>query len=606
MENLVKLTIDGVSVEVPAGTTVLEAAKKAGINIPTLCYLKDINQIGACRMCIVDTGARAFGAACVLPVSNGMNVKTNTPKIREARRVNLELLLSNHDKKCLECARNQKCELQQLCQDLGVEDVDKYKGKINEYDIDDLSPSIVRNNNKCILCRRCVAACNNTQAVGVIGPMQRGFKTKIGSAWEMPLNDAACINCGQCIAACPTGALYEKDSTKAVWNLLADETKHVVVQPAPAVRAALGEEFGIPMGTSVTGKMAAALRRLGFEKVFDTDWAADLTIMEEGTEFIGRLKNGGTLPMITSCSPGWIKFCETYYPDFIPNLSSCKSPHEMEGAMIKSYWAEKEGIDPKDIRVVSVMPCTAKKFEARRPELSHNGMQDVDEVITTRELAKMIKEAGIDFVNLPDEDFDPMLGESTGAGVIFGATGGVMEAALRTVYEKVTGKTLDKVDFEAVRGTEGIKEATVKVERGGCPRHRERGEAAGQRPQRREDLPLHRGHGMPRRLRNRRRTAHRFRPEADGMRSQGPACRGPVQRGREQAAAEVPRECLHHGGVQGLPGRAQQPSGPRAAAYPLYSTPEVQEVIRDLFQAAHLQKCAAFLFADRKTNATLP
>ena len=463
MENLVKLTIDGVSVEVPAGTTVLEAAKKAGINIPTLCYLKDINQIGACRMCIVDTGARAFGAACVLPVTNGMNVKTNTPKIREARRVNLELLLSNHDKKCLECARNQKCELQQLCQDLGVEDVDKYKGRINEYDIDDLSPSIVRNNNKCILCRRCVAACNNTQAVGVIGPMQRGFKTKIGSAWEMPLNDAACINCGQCIAACPTGALYEKDGTKAVWNLLADETKHVVVQPAPAVRAALGEEFGIPMGTSVTGKMAAALRRLGFEKVFDTDWAADLTIMEEGTEFIGRLNNGGVLPMITSCSPGWIKFCETYYPDFIPNLSSCKSPHEMEGAMIKSYWAEKEGIDPKDIRVVSVMPCTAKKFEARRPELSHNGMQDVDEVITTRELAKMIKEAGIDFVNLPDEDFDPMLGESTGAGVIFGATGGVMEAALRTVYEVVTGKTLEKVDFEAVRGTEGVKEATIKV-----------------------------------------------------------------------------------------------------------------------------------------------
>ena len=463
MENLVKLTIDGVSVEVPAGTTVLEAAKKAGINIPTLCYLKDINQIGACRMCIVDTGARAFGAACVLPVSEGMNVKTNTPKLREARKINLELLLSNHDKRCLDCARNQKCELQQMCIDLGVEDVDKFKGKQNEYDIDDLSPSIVRNNNKCILCRRCVAACNNTQAVGVIGPMGRGFKTQIRSAWEQPLNDVACINCGQCIAACPTGALYEKDSTKAVWNLLADETKHVVVQPAPAVRAALGEEFGIPMGTSVTGKMAAALRRLGFEKVFDTDWAADLTILEEGTEFIGRLTNKGVLPLITSCSPGWIKFCETYYPDFIPNLSSCKSPHEMEGAMIKSYWAEKEGIDPKDIRVVSVMPCTAKKFEAKRPELSHNGMQDVDEVITTRELAHMIKEAGIDFVNLPDEDFDPMLGESTGAGVIFGATGGVMEAALRTVYEKVTGETLKDVDFTAVRGTEGIKEATIKV-----------------------------------------------------------------------------------------------------------------------------------------------
>ena len=490
MENLVKLTIDGVSVEVPAGTTVLEAAKKAGINIPTLCYLKDINQIGACRMCIVDTGARAFGAACVLPVSEGMNVKTNPPKIREARRVNLELLLSNHDKKCLDCARNQKCELQQMCQDLGVDDVDKYKGKMNEYDIDDLSPSIVRNNNKCILCRRCVAACINTQAVGVIGPMGRGFKTKIASAWEQPLNDVACINCGQCIAACPTGALYEKDSTKAVWDLLNDETKHVVVQPAPAVRAALGEEFGMPIGTPVTGKLAAALRRLGFEKVFDTDWGADLTIMEEGTEFINRVKNGGVLPMITSCSPGWIKFCETYYPDFIPNLSSCKSPHEMEGAMIKSYWAEKAGIDPKDIRVVSVMPCTAKKFEAKRPELSHNGMQDVDEVITTRELAKMIKEAGIDFVNLPDEDFDPMLGESTGAAVIFGATGGVMEAALRTVYEVMTNEKMDpeEVDedqslagaamqvvqrvidktrqfiaFHNIRGLEGVKEASLKI-----------------------------------------------------------------------------------------------------------------------------------------------
>jgi NADP-reducing hydrogenase subunit HndD len=404
--------------------------------------------------------------------------------------VNLELLLSNHDKKCLDCARNQKCELQQMCQDLGVDDVDKYKGKMNEYDIDDLSPSIVRNNNKCILCRRCVAACINTQAVGVIGPMGRGFKTKIGSAWEHPLGEVACINCGQCIAACPTGALYEKDSTKAVWDLLNDETKHVVVQPAPAVRAALGEEFGMPIGTPVTGKLAAALRRLGFEKVFDTDWGADLTIMEEGTEFINRVKNGGVLPMITSCSPGWIKFCETYYPDFIPNLSSCKSPHEMEGAMIKSYWAEKAGIDPKDIRVVSVMPCTAKKFEAKRPELSHNGMQDVDEVITTRELAKMIKEAGIDFVNLPDEDFDPMLGESTGAAVIFGATGGVMEAALRTVYEVMTNEKMDpeEVDedqslagaamqvvqrvidktrqfiaFHNIRGLEGVKEASLNI-----------------------------------------------------------------------------------------------------------------------------------------------
>ena len=463
MENLVKLTIDGVPVEVPAGTTVLEAAKKAGINIPTLCYLKDINQIGACRMCIVDTGARAFGAACVLPVSNGMNVKTNTPKLREARRVNLELLLSNHDKKCLDCARNQKCELQQMCNDLGVDDAQRFAGKMNQYDVDDLSPSIVRDNNKCILCRRCVAACYNTQGVGVIGPVGRGFKTQIKSPWGQSLNDVACINCGQCIAACPTGALHEKDSTKKVWDLLADSTKHVVVQPAPAVRVALGEEFGMPMGSIVTGKLAAALRRLGFEKVFDTDWGADLTIMEEGTELLGRLKNGGTLPMITSCSPGWIKFCETYYPDFIPNLSSCKSPHEMEGAMIKTYWAEKAGVDPKDVKVVSVMPCTAKKFEAQRPELGHDGLQDVDEVITTRELAKMIKEAGIDFANLPDEDFDPICGESTGAAVIFGATGGVMEAALRTVYEKVTGETLAKVEFEAVRGVEDVKEATVKV-----------------------------------------------------------------------------------------------------------------------------------------------
>ncbi len=463
MENLVKLTIDGVSVEVPAGTTVLEAAKKAGINIPTLCYLKDINQIGACRMCIVDTGARAFGAACVLPVTNGMNVKTNTPKLREARRVNLELLLSNHDKKCLDCERNQKCELQQMCFDLGVNDAEKFKGTMNQYDVDDLSPSIVRNNNKCILCRRCVAACINTQGVGVIGPVGRGFKTQIKSPWGQSLNDVACINCGQCIAACPTGALHEKDSTKKVWDLLNDETKHVVVQPAPAVRAALGEEFGMPIGTLVTGKLAAALRRLGFEKVFDTDWGADLTIMEEGTEFLGRLKNGGVLPMITSCSPGWIKFCETYYPDFIPNLSSCKSPHEMEGAMLKSYWAEKEGIDPKDIRVISVMPCTAKKFEAIRPELGRDGMQDVDEVLTTRELAKMIKEAGIDFANLPDEDFDPICGESTGAAVIFGTTGGVMEAALRTVYEKATGETLEKVNFDAVRGIEGVKEASVQV-----------------------------------------------------------------------------------------------------------------------------------------------
>ena len=463
MEQLVKLTIDGVSVEVPAGTTVLEAAKIAGINIPTLCYLKDINQIGACRLCVVDTGARALQAACVLPVAPNMVVKTNTPAVREARKVNLELLLSNHDKKCLTCTRNQKCELQKLSFELGVEDGDRFAGSMTEHQIDDLSASIVRDNNKCVLCRRCVAACDALQGIGVIGPVNRGFNTAIESPWEMKLSEMACINCGQCINACPTGALYEKDSTKQVWDLLADETKHVVVQPAPAVRAALGEEFGFPMGTSVTGKMVAALRRLGFAKVFDTDFAADLTIMEEATELLGRLNNGGVLPMITSCSPGWIKFCEHYYSDFIPNLSSCKSPHEMEGAMIKSYYAEKTGIDPKSIAVVSVMPCTAKKYEAARPELGHDGLQDVDAVITTRELAKMIKEAGIDFANLKDDEFDSILGESTGASVIFGATGGVMEAALRTAYEVVTGKTLENVEFAQVRGVEGVKEASIQI-----------------------------------------------------------------------------------------------------------------------------------------------
>ena len=463
MANLIPLTIDGVKVEVPAGTTVLEAARIANVNIPTLCYLKDINETGNCRICVVDTGARALQAACVLPVTPNMVVKTNTPAVRAARKLNLELILSNHDKKCLSCSRSQNCELQKLCLDLGVENGDRFAGVQNEYPLDLSSPSIVRDNNKCILCRRCVGACAKVQKVGVIGAMNRGFKTAIGSPWSKDLAEMACINCGQCIAVCPVGALTEKDETKPVWDALSDPSKHVVVQPAPAVRAALGEEFGMKMGTPVTGKMAAAMRRLGFDKVFDTDFAADLTIMEEGTELIGRIKNGGVLPMITSCSPGWIKFCEHYYPEFLPNLSSCKSPHEMAGAMIKSYYAEKAGIDPKDIVVVSVMPCTAKKFEAKRPELGHDGMADVDHVITTRELARMIKEAGIDFANLPDEDFDKLMGESTGASVIFGVTGGVMEAALRTAYEVLTGETLADVNFHAVRGMEGIKEATVKI-----------------------------------------------------------------------------------------------------------------------------------------------
>ena len=461
--NMINLTIDGVKVSVPQGSTVLEAAKSAGIYIPTLCYLKDINEIGACRMCLVEIkGARALAASCVMPASEGMEVRTNTPKLREARKVNLELLLSNHNRECTTCVRSDNCELQTLCKELGVKDY-RFAGAKNEYEIDELSPAIVRDNSKCILCRRCVAACNNVQKIGAIGVSGRGFKTKVGCAFDRKLPHSPCVGCGQCITACPVGALRERENIDDVWDALADPDKHVVVQTAPAVRASLGEEFGMPVGTCVTGKLAASLRRLGFDRVFDTDWAADLTIMEEGTELIDRLKNGGVLPMITSCSPGWIKYCETFYPEFIPNLSTCKSPHEMGGAMIKTYYAQKNGIDPKNIYTVSIMPCTAKKFEASRPELGHDNMRDVDAVLTVRELARMIKAAGIDFANLADEDFDPLMGESTGAGVIFGATGGVMEAALRTVYEVVTGKTLENVEFEEVRGTEGIKEASIDL-----------------------------------------------------------------------------------------------------------------------------------------------
>ena len=467
----VTLKIDGVSVTVPAGTTVLEAAKIAGIRIPTLCYMKDVNEIGACRMCLVETGGRAPAAACVMPVealprnraTGEINVKTNTPLLRSIRKTNLELLLSNHDKKCLSCPRNTNCELQQLCREYGVEDENRFAGSMTKAVVDTSSLAIVRNNAKCILCRRCSAVCEKVQKVGVIGPIMRGMATQISTPWGMALADTGCINCGQCVAACPTGALSEKDDTDKVWAALADPTKHVVVQSAPAVRAALGEEFGLPIGTSVTGKLAASLRRLGFDKVFDTDFAADLTIMEEATELVGRVKEGGVLPMITSCSPGWIKFCETYYPEFIPNLSSCKSPHEMEGAVIKSYYAEKAGIDPASIVVVSVMPCTAKKYEAARPELGHDGLADVDVVITTRELARMIKQAGIDFTRLPDEQFDEMLGDYSGAAVIFGVTGGVMEAALRTAYEVITGDKLAKLGFTDVRGFEGVKEASYNL-----------------------------------------------------------------------------------------------------------------------------------------------
>ena len=462
-KSLVSLKIDGIEITVQKGTTILEAAKEAGIDIPTLCFLKDINEVGDCRMCIVEVeGRRGFATSCIQTVEEGMVVHTHTPNILEARHVILDLIISNHAKDCLTCTRSGNCELQTLAVKFNVLNVE-FPGEVTKHKIDDLSPSIVRDFNKCILCRRCVAACKNVQKIGAIDCINRGFESCISTVGDHSLNDVNCTNCGQCIEACPTGALHEKETINDVWVKLKDPESYVVVQTAPAVRVALGEEFGMPIGTNVTGKMVTALKRLGFNKVFDTNTGADITIVEEANEFIERLQENDNLPLITSCSPGWVKYIEMNYPELLPHLSTCKSPHQMFGALIKTYFAKKEGIDPKKIYVVSVMPCIAKKYERQRPEMKNEGLYDVDNVITTRELSRMIKQANIEFEKLEDSVFDNPMGEATGAGAIFGTTGGVMEAALRTAQDKLTGKELDKINFEQVRGGDGIKRATVNI-----------------------------------------------------------------------------------------------------------------------------------------------
>lgn len=461
--NKVCVTIDGISLYVPENYTILQAAKEVNINIPTLCFLKGINEIGCCRMCLVEVkGAKSLQAACVYPVSDGMEVLTHTPKVMEARKVNLELILSNHNSRCQTCSRSwMDCELQALANKLSVETV-RFEGEKKLLPLD-IGPSIVRDPNKCILCRRCVSVCKNVQTVGVIDLVNRGFNTRVAPPFGMSLSDTPCVNCGQCINVCPVNALHEKSDIDRVWEAIYDPGKHVIAQTAPAVRAALGEAFEMPVGTLVTGKMVTALKMLGFDKVFDTDTGADLTIMEEGTELIDRIRSGGKLPLITSCSPGWIKFCEHNYPDMLDNLSTCKSPHQMFGAILKTYYARKNNIDPANIVVVSVMPCTAKKYEAARPELKTEGMPDVDIVLTTRELSKMIYDIGIEFPELGDSDFDSPFGNASGAGVIFGSTGGVMEAALRTVSDLLTDRSADNIEYEEVRGLEDIKVAAIQI-----------------------------------------------------------------------------------------------------------------------------------------------
>ena len=460
---LININIDNQNISVPKGTTILDAARQAGIDIPTLCFLKDINEIGDCRMCIVKVeGRKGFATACIQKVEEGMVIKTHTPEIIEARHVMLDLIISNHDKDCLTCSRMGNCELQALAVKFGIQNIE-YKGKRNKQEIDSLSPAIVKDPNKCILCRRCVATCKNIQKVGAIDCGNRGFESNISTTYNKSLKDTNCVYCGQCIEACPTSALREKDNTDEVWAKLKDPETYVIVQTAPAIRVALGEEFKMPIGTNVTGKMVTALRRLGFDKVFDTNTGADFTIMEEANEFVERFKENDNIPMITSCCPAWVRYIEINYPELVPHLSSCKSPHEMLGALIKSYYAKKENIDPEKIFVVSVMPCIAKKYERQRKELSNNGLYDVDCVITTRELARMIKYANIRFDKLEDNEFDNPLGISTGAAAIFGTTGGVMEAALRTAQDILTGKDLEKIDFEEIRGEKEIKKATVNI-----------------------------------------------------------------------------------------------------------------------------------------------
>ena len=460
---MIKLVIDDIEVEVEEGTTILEAARKANIDIPTLCFLKEINEVGDCRMCIVEVeGRRGFATSCVTKAEEGMIVHTNNPSIMEARKTVLDLILSNHNRECLTCIRNGNCELQSLAQKYNVRDV-KYDGVKTSDEIDDKSPSIVRDKSKCILCRRCVGMCQRVQEIGAIESINRGFDSIISTAGDASLNDVDCTFCGQCIEACPVGALKEKDNTKEVWDMINDKELYTIVQTAPAVRVALGEEFGMPIGTNVKGQMVTALRRLGFDKVFDTNTGADFTIMEEANEFIDRLTNEGTLPMMTSCCPAWVRFAEKNYPDQLDHLSSCKSPHTMFGAILKSYFAKKHNIDPNKIRVISVMPCVAKKYESTREEMEVEGLRDVDAVISTRELARMIKQRDIEFTELEESEFDDPMGEATGAAAIFGVTGGVMEAALRTAADVIEGKDLKNIDYKDVRGQQGIKRATVNV-----------------------------------------------------------------------------------------------------------------------------------------------